>query len=112
MMVGSADSSDEEKAAAVMPLAATLVVGGAVGLASLAGLALYIAGLAGVASPRAEQYFLQRRAASGVLANAGRLYPPPVAGYGVGGYPPAASWSPPQPGQSGYPARPAGPPTP
>jgi hypothetical protein len=57
MMVGSADSSNEEKAAAAIPLAATLVVGAAIGLASLAGLALYIAGLAGVASPRAELFY-------------------------------------------------------
>jgi hypothetical protein len=66
LFVTFASVSESTRVRAVAPLspAATLVVGSLVALASLVGWAFFVAGLAGLADPRSEQFYRERNGRS------------------------------------------------
>ena len=80
----SYSESPEQIAAAPLSKAAVIIVGGLIFAMSLGGLACYIAGLAGLADPRTERYFRERRAAASPQAGPAFAYP-------------AQAWQPPPP---------------
>jgi hypothetical protein len=82
--IASADESTRVRSSAPLSPAATIVLGGVVALASLAGWAFYVAGLAGLADPRSEQFYREHAPSPGYPTPAyaipsGAGYPPPVA---------------------------------
>jgi hypothetical protein len=97
----SFSESEDQIAAAPLSPAAVLVVGALIFAASLGGLAFYVAGLAGLADPRTERHFRERRAAAPLRpgsafapqAAAMQFAPPPAPPPWQQSPPPAPPWS-------------------